>query len=267
MEAVQPSWGALVADLPLVRLHPLYHGCVWHSTMAEGGGSRLLNVAAPAGVGTFVGTPTWVQGPSTWAVRFSATNYVSIPHNTSLDITGDFTFACWARRTSSTSAGILFAKTDGTGGWDYEWGIESTNGDLWVWADAFGGTVYRSTVVTLDTSWHHHAITRRGSAIQFWKDGQSAGTATSSVPFAANALPLTLGTDGNGSSTFRDDIADIRLYNRGLSPAEVASFFYAPWALWSLAAAVRRRPFRLLLSVPPRPSRQRGVAVRRAAHY
>lgn len=112
--------------------------------------------------------------------------------------------------------------------------------DIYVYLD--GGDFYSAAVLTLD-AWQHIAITYNGgirstSNILVYLNGASvpltmSGASTTPLTTAATYANVARFTAGFPERDFAGQIADFRLYNRDLSPAE-AFALYAPQTRWQL---------------------------------
>lgn len=60
-------------------------------------------------------------------------------------------------------------------------------------------------------TWHHIAVTREGSLISLWFDGNLAGTGTITGSLFANTAPLCLGGNADGSESFNGQIDEVQL--------------------------------------------------------
>jgi Concanavalin A-like lectin/glucanases superfamily len=204
------------------------------------GKNMLQNIADSSGNGNnghlvnFTSTTT-VLGKIGQALSMSGmsvnTGHVEVPHVSAMDITGDITLAGWFKTTDPVNQfdSVIFAKTDGATNWDYEFGTTGQGanyGKVYFWASVFGGTVYRSTsAVTLNTQWHHIAVTRAGSVITFYIDGVAAGSASDGTALAATNFPLWFGNDQTIAFPSVKSFDDVRLYSRALSSTEVTRLY------------------------------------------
>jgi hypothetical protein len=134
------------------------------------------------------------------------------------------------RENLSQYAGII-AKTDGANTWDFDLYFDDETGALSFYSDGIGPQAVTSTGQVPDTGWHHVAVTRIGSALNFYIDGADAGAGAASGGFPNNPSPLRIGTDGpawDSKSMFHGAIDDVRIYNRGMSAAEIQMVMLGP---------------------------------------
>ena len=142
----------------------------------------------------------------------------------------DLTIEAWVKRAnataisqSGTTAGAIFAGASGS----YSLALEST-GQLSF--GKVGVSKVSSTAKVADTLWHHVAVTRQGANVNFYVDGNPAGSAnydatfTFTTPFAIGSL----GTTFEGANyTFWGLIDEASLYQRALSGAEIGAIYGA----------------------------------------
>ncbi|HKQ39422.1 MAG TPA: LamG domain-containing protein, partial [Verrucomicrobiae bacterium] len=182
--------------------------------------------------GAAVGGPTVVAGQSGRALNFdNIDDYVSVPYNRDLAITGDITLAAWIKRDSLSEYGGLIAKTDGANTWDFDLQFQNGQDTLALYSDTTGPSTIVSSNTVSDTAWHHIAFTRRGNLATFYIDGADAGTATLDGGFGLNQNPIRIGTDGpawDPSSMFHGSMDDVRIYNRALTATEIQALMSRP---------------------------------------
>jgi hypothetical protein len=146
---------------------------------------------------------------------------------------GNFTWACWVYPISApgTWDGIMGIHTDSRPGLYVR--TASTNWGTW-----FTSLQIDSGNVLSAGQWYHLAFLRRGTTIYFYENGlqtPSTGTTSNSITDTA----LTLGASSTGTEYGNIRLADVRVYNRALSPSEVYQL-YAPQTRWELYEPIPR---------------------------
>ncbi|HTH47537.1 MAG TPA: LamG-like jellyroll fold domain-containing protein [Candidatus Limnocylindria bacterium] len=140
----------------------------------------------------------------------------------------DFTIETWIKRASPgrasqfDEAGVIFA------GGNHSYGIALEDTGVIVLSEV-GVTKVSSTGTIVDTAWHHVAVTKSGTAVNFYIDGVAAGSATYEVTFTFNT-PFAVGSLGapfGANLTFWGLIDETSLYNRALSDTEISRIFAA----------------------------------------
>jgi len=184
--------------------------------------------------GTLVGSPTFVTGNpvGSAALNLNGTGqYMTVPTSADVNLTTACTLAAWVKIASTTdnSYRMIFSKksayTDNTG---YELFYHPVLHQLLLRSGGPSTTYSVTLPLTLDTNWHHLAVTINGSVATFYLDGTAQIGATGTV-----GNPLT-GTQalaiGRRSGTTADypwngQLDDVRIYNRALSTQEIDTIF------------------------------------------
>lgn len=152
-----------------------------------------LDSSAYGNHGALVDQPQIVPGPIGSALSFDGVNdYLDIPNNPVLGITGDLTIATWVKRAALGDYGGLVAKTDGANVWDYDLYFAGGANTLHFYSDTQTTQDAISTGVVADQEWHHVAVTRLGETVAFYIDGEPAGTVSITGESADNPHPVRI---------------------------------------------------------------------------
>ena len=201
-------------------------GLIHHWTFDEGGGTTAAD-SVGGFTGTLVNGPVWTAGHSGNALFFDGSNDYVNAGAAALGVTNEITVSAWVKATGTL------------GGWSYQ-GIVTRGAYVYPFALQREGTAGLRTVVrTNNTSylsaansltanaWHHVALTYRPGERKLYVDGtlvaSNAPSGTALTGADAGEI-LTIGSLPGGTGTFNGSIDDVRIYNRALSAAEVASF-------------------------------------------
>jgi hypothetical protein len=180
--------------------------------------------------GTLVGSPACVAGKSGSGLQLNSTNYAQIPDSASLDLTTAFTISTWFKANAFTSSSwrlvdkVTAGMSDG-----FMLAVHSSGISLSVAPNAG-----LNLLVPISSDvFHHVAATFSQGMVQFYLDGQFIGAANvGATSVATNALPLRIGASqgslASPSANFRGIIDEVRIYNRALSDAEVATLAGTP---------------------------------------
>jgi len=216
-----PAWTALGA------VDPTLVGWWWFN---EGAGITAADSSSYKNNGTLTGGPTWALGKFGKAVQFDGVDdYVTVPHNASLCVTTGVTVMAWVNTPRwempgqgyqgiisksnsprsyslyTTSAGILHFSTTST----------TTN--------AYVGTTSTGTVP--QNQWVHVCAMVSGGNQLYFINGVAAGANTGQgivLPGTADTGTLVIGRTNEGAGrSWGGLIDDVRVYNRGLTQAEV----------------------------------------------
>ena len=174
----------------------------------------------------------YVAGKFGTALNFSESgDLVRVP-NDSLLRPDNVTVSAWVRNVGTpTSFDYILAKTLDGGKASYAFYTRDTGG-LWFYVSD-SSTFYLSDDAgpdIWDGVWHHIAGTYDGSVVRLFVDGSEIGTANSGPSAIAYGTAffngdLSIGSYGNLSSPsfdWRGDIDEVGVWNRALTPAEVA---------------------------------------------
>lgn len=187
-------------------------------------GSAIAGGSGGNNVGGLDGVNDRVNVPITNMSRFNLT---------------DLTMSAWVRRGATSNYGSIVAKTKiGSPilGWDLDLGIcqsgvgncSTNNNNLFF--QATGLNISFSTGTITDTNnWHHVAVTKQGSTVTFYIDGQPSGTTSRPGVLANNLNEIQIGTDNshtyNSRAFFNGLTDDVRIYNRALAGTEVTTLY------------------------------------------
>jgi hypothetical protein len=165
------------------------------------------------------------------ALRFDGQNdFVSVPNNSQLNITGDITISAWiwlARGGAGDdySNQVIVAKTVGRGARDnpFDFRTEGIEPHLTlVRADASGHDYVYSTETIFLKQWHHVLVKVENEVPDFYLDGAITGKTVQSFTRTptGNTKPLLIGRRDDGLY-FDGIMDDVRIYNRALSAEEI----------------------------------------------
>ena len=192
----------------------------WH--FAEGTGSTTSDSSSYTNNGTISGatwssglggTQTPASGLSGSALSFNGVNnYVSVPDNSSLDVTGNLTLEAWIKPTSvpQSYAAIVGRNVSG------QRMLLGSDGSIRVEM----GTIQQTAagVVNFNT-WNHVVYTSDGTTSDIYVNGVLVSTGAGGANFSSTAA-VRIGRSGS-SYPFKGLIDDVRIYSRVLSPEEI----------------------------------------------
>lgn len=214
-----------LSGIMLNPLHPLSKGLVGLWLMNEGAGSRVADLSGKGNHGTIVGAD-WVPD----GLDLEVADITTITDSRSL-IQTDENFTIIVRYTptllGAASRYITGSGNDGTGLSD--WCMASYNNLLYV---GIGGS-WRTNINILTLNEQNNvAIRYNGSYIHIYDNGVQ-------VDEALYGAGHTYGDDGMyiGGTNFDGIVAHVFIYNRALSPSEVARLNRDPYCM-----LMKRRP-------------------------
>jgi hypothetical protein len=219
------SW---VVMAPTINLPPT-NGLVGYWKLDDGSGTSALDSSANNNTGTLVNSPTWAAGYYNGALTFNGTTqYVSIPSSANYDSTTG-TWAGWFKTAQTpASSFLIMGRHDASA---------SENGITVVLlsSGALFATIKTNNVTSVmdisggsglnDGKWHHWAFTFNGtSPASLYLDGVQVNTVTPNSSWSFNSQSVRLGIPMDSYwGDFSGSLDDIRIYNRVLSAAEVAT--------------------------------------------
>ena len=257
---VKPPFGA-----QLDREHPLSRGLVSCWLFNEGTGRLANNIGLVGGASVVQGGARWQADQRGPALVLGEANGHMVPDpksiNPFLGENQDFALTFWwrafppypvgtwhllgnyAHRTGE-SCFLFYTDVNAYGSWVYctvrEYWPEGSRSFSVRWDN---GT---------DGHWHHYALTRRGTTIRLYQDGQLAVTDTdehNALGLAPASQRLTLGRAPAGGQYCPGAFNELRLYDRGLTQDEIAWLYAEPYAgidcqPWHIFSAERYFPRR-----------------------
>jgi hypothetical protein len=232
-------------------------GLVGYWRMDEvGGGSTVKDSSGNGNDGTPNGTggannlpqpnasvPSGINFGDYRSLGFDGTDdYVDVADHSSLSLTTAFSVAAWIKLDTLPASGkypSIAAKLEDYKGYGLFWhGAGSPQGVGGILGKA-GAWSFTSTHTPTVGVWTHYAAVYDGAYFRLYLNGTQHGTPTPvSGSVATTANPLRMGKHyGSDSYGFLDGtVDDVRVYNRGLSAAEVKALASQPQP-WSILAA------------------------------
>ncbi len=182
--------------------------------------------------GTSLGNALFESGVVGLAFSFDGLRYVAIPYSPSYDFTpsGEFTLEAWVRPLRGTFDDshyqAIAVKSPANGAWD--WGLYlSPIGHFVMGTENVSGVT--STTTAQNGQWYHVAMTYTNGTRALFVNG--ALEAQGDRLFITQSTGgLAIGRKGEASSTpdfFNGLIDEVSIYNRALSPSEIAAIYNA----------------------------------------
>lgn len=146
--------------------------------------------------------------------------------------TGGFSISLWVRLELMTGAEqMIFGKSDGPGAAGWVWSLSQVNSTAIRFRLRLNGTVCELTTPgasLFSGSWYHIAAGYDGAAMHIHINGALMATqpASGMMPFVPTA-PVTMGGRSDGTLHYMGRIDDARLYDHGLTDAEIIDILLA----------------------------------------
>lgn len=211
-----------------VLLNDITAGLVGHWKFDELSGTTVYDFSGNQNNGV-LGTTTRVSATSSCPVSFCASfngtsSSLTVPDNTTLDISGQFTLAAWVRWDQFKNHGIIAQKGTGADANVMNYGIVSSVGNQITGsistATTSNSVSYTSASILSTNTWHHIAFVADGSTLTLYVNGVSRATQQQLIQPRANANPFLISSPYS-SYSFDGAIDDVRLYNRALNTNEI----------------------------------------------
>ena len=208
-------------------------GLVAHWKFDENTGTTTADSSGNGHTGTLTNGPAWTTGQTNAALSFDGVND-QVVNNGIANLTNNFTISFWAQPT--TTHEIDSENTTGIGGTSGQryalWPLWHTNGHAGagVSVGTNGVSVYESsdyympaTLVYSGTlsGWTHVAVVYENKQPKLYINGSLVRTGLTSPMSFVHINPLEIGGDVYGY--YGGKLDEIRVYNRSLSAAEVAT--------------------------------------------
>lgn len=150
-------------------------------------------------------------------------DHVVLPDSTIWDIgAGSFTFAMWVKVNARDTGGtFLLHHQQGSGAGGFELWFDSTN----VYVNVSDSANLLTAVCSVPLSqWKHVTALRRGTAVELYIDGSLVGSTTSSRSMNDVAGVVNIGKwSASSAYDLNGIVQDLRIYNAGLTAAQVAA--------------------------------------------
>jgi len=170
-----------------------------------------------------------VQGETAFDIDGTGTQYVSIPHSSTLDITGPLTIAAWVFPRGSDGSRIIVGKYDNSERPNIGYMLWIKDGNLRFTTHDQG---IGSTSAVPPNGWTHVAVSWDGGKAKFYINGAQDSMYEYSFPLISHSLSLEIGallvtySDGrpfDHQDGFDGAIRDVRIYNEVRSEDQICA--------------------------------------------
>ena len=222
--------------------HPLSKGLVLYELFNEGSGNKVFDLSGNRNSGLFQGTggvPIWVSGKFGPAISFSGgvpgtKDYIRVENSDTVDLTESMTIVVGFK--TSTSSSPLLCKQKA----DYEEGYQlstSAGGNINFYVEQADDTKILITGGSTVVDGKHHqvgAVRDYQKFLYLYIDGISDATPvvdnlTTSI---SNTNYLFFGVLADNGNFYTGLIDYIMIYNRALSPSEIALLYRGPFCMF-----------------------------------
>ena len=194
-----------------------------------GSGTTWTDLSGNGNNGTLVNGPTF-NSANGGSIVFDGTNdYAEVPTTSSINdcLSGDFAYELW---TFPKTNGFVFGKIFAKGAYQQSTGFNGlryrTSDFNTAWQ--FNTNNESLTLFTLPPNiWYHLVITRSGTTLSGYLNGNITSSYTTSFNFCGN-FPLRISANSQGNpDTTSQNLPVFRQYNRALTATEIQQNFNA----------------------------------------
>ncbi len=205
----------------IIPTPPANTGLVAHYTFDAGSGMTVADASGNGNTGTAEGSPGWVPGKINGAMEFSGDDYVDCGDAASLVIRDAITVACWIKvQAFVNNWETIIAMGDDS--YRMSRGPETGNSIHFGCNGPTGGNLDGVGDVTTNT-WRHATLVYDGVDKIIYIDGIEVARVASTGQIDESSYNLWIGANEQQTGrNFHGLIDDLRIYNRPLSPEEVA---------------------------------------------
>lgn len=207
---------------------PDFNGLVSHWKLDEAAGLTAGDSLATGNDGTLNG-PSWTAGKRNGALLFDSTDQVPCKNAGSLAGLTPFTVSAWVKVNAGSVTEGIIVQQRAPNGWNGQYQFKATTTGklgLWVYGDSAEQFNLTGATSINDGQWHHVAGGRDAAGGGFvYVDGVLDGSVSgTTVRNLSSSIDVGIGADiRDNNRHFRGCIDDVRIYNRLLSGAEIAT--------------------------------------------
>jgi hypothetical protein len=175
--------------------------------------------------GALLNGPTWTTGQLRGALNFDGTNdQVTCVESPALRISGEMTIAFWTKKNAEAKQLSRLVGKGNTSARNYGIWQEPGSGGrlLFQQLDSAGQGINLWTTKKLAVgTWYHVAAVVRSNKVSLYINGTLDGSGVRRVAGPTTTDPLTFGY-GGWNDHYPGVLDDVRIYNRALTPDEIA---------------------------------------------
>jgi chitodextrinase len=188
----------------------------------EGGGPNATDSSGNGNTGSLSGASRTANGRFGSALSFDGQNdQVSVPDDSTLDLSGAMTIEAWVRPTSAQAGWRTVVMKEQSG--DLVYGLYAAATGYRPSGHVFVGDDLRvqAPAALPANTWSHLATTYDGTTLRLYIDGAQVGSLGVSGPMQQSNGPVRIGGNTIWDEWFSGTMDDIRIYDRALGAAEI----------------------------------------------
>ncbi|MBC7982176.1 peptidoglycan-binding protein [Candidatus Parcubacteria bacterium] len=200
----------------------------------EGSGTSVADGSGNSNTGTFTNAFSWTTGklgPN--AIYLNSTDYVTVEHSSSLNISGNITIAAWIKPESNGSYQVIAGKpVNGSFHIDPYYSYALQGRDL---GAGFQPGFHISTGGVYQQAWSSESVTYgtwvyvvgvyNGSNIKIYVNGVERGSTNKTGTIDTQSTQFRISASGNYTEKFKGTIDELRVYNRAVSTGDISELY------------------------------------------
>ncbi|MBM4029686.1 MAG: LamG domain-containing protein, partial [Planctomycetes bacterium] len=192
----------------------------------EGSGTKAADSSGNNNDGTLSGPVTWAEShDGTTCLSFNGPyNFVRVPNHASLNPTDQISICAWVNPKWTGNNRIIQKSTEGS---DNQYRLIKEWGHNTKFHLPGVGELFPQGVLPVRGEWTHLAATYDGSAMKLYFNGNEVATMAAGGTMTTSTGPLFIGTKHStapAGDEYNGLMDDVRIYNRGLTAAQVKAF-------------------------------------------
>jgi len=223
-DATYAGYSQAVLDDGPVAYYPLGESSGTNAADASGSGLDGAYVGGP-----LLGRPGAFSADTAVQFQDGVADHMAVPHDSALDVDDVFSIEMWVKRSLANPSGpdqTMICKQ--AGGFCVSW----KNDSISLHTDTTDVTTGSFTGSNDTSAFHHLVVTKNGSTVKFYWDGQGIYSVSNSLiadMFTTTTGPLYVGAaDGAADTTpFPGTLDEVAVYGYTLTDAQVSAHYNA----------------------------------------
>ena len=167
------------------------------------------------------------------ALNLDGSSWAEVHDNASLDFgTGEFTLEAWLKAKYEFSGSTLNVILNLGGNASNAGAVCMLLGQTNKITAVYNNSYLDSNTILTEGEWYHVVVNFNGTHTEIYINGAFEKSVTRTAADISNALVKEIGKDSNVSRTYKDQIAQPRIYNRALTAEEVLKNYNATSSLY-----------------------------------
>jgi len=190
----------------------------------QGTGTVVPDDSGNGHAGTVSGAAWSASGKFGGALAFNGTSsLVTVPSSAALSLTTGMTLEAWVKPATSTGWQTLLMR-ERPGGMSYGlYGFDNTGKPPAIYGHVSSDVEAKGKAALALNVWTHVAGSYDGATLRIYVNGSQVGTTALTGSLTSSSSPLRIGGNSVWGEYFNGLIDEVRVYNRALSAAEIAT--------------------------------------------